>query len=538
MEAKDGSTWLHIPNYGAFEIPFIHKHKLSNLRCVLETLKTLEYPPEWVTKKLKSLPQLAMRMEVIQGKNNNLFINDSYMMDGLSEAVAYMDELASGRKKYVFLKSAISAAQKDELQSQISSLDSAINTIWFDESEEINATLEKSAAFETIAKLENAIVLFKGYHGSGISNLLAPFVLRSHPTVIEIKRKSLRNNLTQFKNLLNPETKLMIMVKAAAYGAGAFEMSSFLEREGVDYLGVAFPDEGVALRKQGVSLPIMVMNTHEHSFYDIIRYDLEPAIFSIQQLDSFTAEIIRQNKRKHAIHIKLETGMNRLGFREEDLGELIEYLSSQPEIQVKSVYSHLAESGNSDREFTQKQLHRFNQSFERLAPAMPSDVMRHICNTDGIINYPEAHFDMVRLGIGLFGYAKLTGLEDALNIKTRISKINHIEAGESLGYDRSFVAKKPMKIAVLPIGYADGFRRIYGNGVGRVNIGGYSCPILGNICMDMCFADISAIPSDDLTEVELIGREIKVSDWAAWAQTIPYEVITSLSSRLNRIWVE
>jgi alanine racemase len=355
---------------------------------------------------------------------------------------------------------------------------------------------------------------------------------------LEINRQALRNNLTQFRKHIQTDTKLMVMVKAAAYGVGAREMAAFLEREGVDYLGVAFPDEGVNLRKAGVKLPIMVMNSHQSAFLDVIDNSLEPAIFSLEVLDEFTAELVRLGINNYPIHIKIETGMNRLGFRLEDLDALCAYLSSQPEVRVQSVYSHLAESGNTDQTFTKKQLDQFYQAYTKLQNAVAYPVARHICNTDGIINYPEAHMDMVRLGIGLLGYAKLPELEHAVSLSTKISKVNRIAAGESLGYDRSFVAPHDMEIAVLPIGYADGFRRLFGNGRGFVFINGHKCMVLGNVCMDMCFVDVTGLHLKAGDDVELIGAHVTIYDWANWSMTIPYEIITSMSTRLNRIWVD
>jgi alanine racemase len=532
------SAKISVADYGVFDVPFTEKHKLHNLCAVLETLKSLGFPAEYIPEKIQSLPQVAMRMEVIQGKNNNVFVNDSYALDSMPEALAFLD-LMAGNKSKLMLVGLNNPDEKtlqrlDSLKQEYTDL----RIILVAKVAKAHQTVDFAEADLILQKTENTAILLKGQHGSGISGLISSHILRSHPTVLEISRQALRNNLTQFKRCIRQETKLMVMVKAAAYGVGAHEMASFLELEGIDYLGVAFPDEGVNLRKAGVQLPIMVMNTHEASFYDVIKYNLEPAIFSLQQLDAFTAELIRLGKSKYPVHLKIETGMNRLGFREEDLPELVNFLNGQPEIVIQSVYSHLAESGSANQRFTRLQLSRFDNAVTLLQSALSKDFIKHICNTDGIINYPEAHFDMVRLGIGLLGYAKLPGLEHAIALKTKISKINAIQCGESLGYDRSFIANKAMRVAVLPIGYADGFRRIFGNHKGAVYIENQRCPVLGNVCMDMTFVDVSELISPENAEVELLGINITVHDWAHWAQTIPYEVITSLSTRLNRIWVE
>lgn len=535
---KQSQLEIDVPEYGVFKTPYKQGHQLYNLLAVLETLKALQIPVKHVRQTIQTLPQLAMRMEVIQGKNNNLFINDSYGIDSFNEAISFLNEIANDKEKLIFIGITQASDQTSDILSEIRSKAPTQRIYFVANKSDLPQFISFETAKEILSTVNNSAILIKGQFGSGIAQIIASQILRTHPTTLKISRQSLRNNLTKFKKLILPETKLMVMVKAAAYGVGAFEMAVFLEREGVDYLGVAFPDEGVNLRKLGVKLPIMVMNTPESAFYDIVQNNLEPAIFSLKQLDLFTAELIRMNKSKYPIHIKIETGMNRLGFRESDLDQLITYLSSQPEVWVKSVYSHLAESGNSDQSYTLKQLNRFDYAVERLEKTLTYQFDKHICNTDGIINYKDAHYDMVRLGIGLLGYAKLPGLEQALSLQTEISKINHIETGESLGYDRSYLAETPKKIAVLPIGYADGFRRLFGNGKGSVIIQNSPCPILGNVCMDMCFADVTHLNEVDDTQVELIGENITVYDWASWSQTIPYEVITSLSTRISRIWIE
>lgn len=537
-EANGQTTRITVPDYGTFEAPFVLKHQVENLKAILLLLKVLGFPASKIQDKINTLPQIAMRMELVQGKNNKLIINDAYAMEGLDEALAYLKELSFGASKIAFLgftddhyllqdwfQDMLNNAQLDEV-------------VLVSENGAVSGTISLQKAAQKMQQISNAVVLVKGQHGSVISKLIATQIQRSHPTVLEINRQALRNNLTRFKQHLKPDTKLMVMVKAAAYGVGATEMAGFLEREGIDYLGVAFPDEGVNLRKSGVQLPIMVMNSHQSAFLDVIENQLEPAIFSIEQLDEFTSELVRMGISNYPVHIKVETGMNRLGFRSEDLEALCSYLASQPEVRVQSVYSHLAESGNSDRTFTHKQLDLFNKAYVKLQAVLPYTISRHICNTDGIINYPEAHMNMVRLGIGLLGYAKLPELEHALSLSTKISKVNRIHAGESLGYDRSFVANREMEIAVLPIGYADGFRRVFGNGRGFVVVNDQQCAVLGNVCMDMCFVDVTGLNASVGDVVELIGVNVSVYDWSDWTSTIPYEIITALSSRLNRVWVD
>lgn len=527
-----------VADYGCFEAAFTDKYKVDNLRAVLALLKHFDFPASKVQQCINSLPQIVMRMELVQGKNSNLLINDAYAMEGLEEALAYLNELSVGAPRIVFLGLTDGHYLQQRWFRQILNIANPDGVVLVSEHGQLPDTISLEAAASQIQLLINSVVLIKGQHGSGIAKLIAPMMQRSHPTILEISQHALRNNLTCFKKQIQSQTKLMVMVKAAAYGIGAREMAAFLEREGVDYLGVAFPDEGVNLRKSGVKLPIMVMNSHQSSFLDVIENHLEPAIFSLEQLDDFTSELVRLGIHSYPIHIKIETGMNRLGFRLEDLDALCAYLSSQPEVLVQSVYSHLAESGNAERSFTNKQLDLFQQAYHKLQHTVPYNIARHICNTDGIINYPEAHLDMVRLGIGLLGYADLPELEHAVSLSTKISKVNLVKKGESLGYDRSFVAERDMEIAVLPIGYADGFRRLFGNSRGFVFIDNHKCRVLGNVCMDMCFVEVSGLNAKAGDSVELIGLNVSIYDWAAWSATIPYENITSMSQRLNRIWVD
>jgi alanine racemase len=531
-----GNAQLHVPDFGKFSVPFIHKHKLHNLSVVLRVLKGLHLPTSKVQSKIDQLPQIAMRLELIKGKNNNTIINDAYALEGLTEAIAFAKELRDKKPLLVCIGIKSSAFLQS---SQYNDLKCSEHQVYFVADNIKHAEIiDFQQAAKLLSGVSNSVVLFKGQHGSGVAKLITPLMEKTHDTVVEISRSALRNNLTRFTSFLKPSTKMMVMIKAAAYGVGANEMADFLQKEGVDFFGVAFPDEGVTLRKRGVSLPIMVMNTNEAAFADILEHQLQPAIFSLKQLDAFTTNVIRAGISSYPIHIKLETGMNRLGFAAHEIPQLCLYLNNQPEIKVAGVYSHLAESGSADATFTLQQLQRFRDATLVMENALGYPFTKHICNTDGIINYPEAHFDMVRLGIGVFGYASSDGLEHAVSIKTKISKVNHLVSGNSLGYDRSFVATKDTQVAVLPIGYADGFRRLFGNGLGHVFIQGKACKVLGNVCMDMCFVDVTGLNVSAGEEVELLGANVTIYDWATWAQTIPYEVLTSLSMRLSRVWVE
>lgn len=539
VEESGNKTFLQVENYGTFYSGLSGRLELDNLIITLLTLREMNFPSDQVQEKLNSLPEIVMRMETVAGKNGNILINDSYNMDmdGLEYALVRQKEIAGDSKRVVVLGfGEVFRGDINAVRELVGRYSPDVLMLCSKQNREGLLSLEE--AEQLLASITEATILFKGSHKSGLAPMINRLSLKHHQTYLEINRSALRNNLGYFKGLIRNGARLMVMVKASSYGSGSREMADFLENEGVDYLGVAFADEGVELRKAGVELPIMVMNTHPAAFDDIIRYRLEPAVFSVKQLDEFTRTLILHEKSSYPVHIKLETGMNRLGFVEEELEEMITYCKSQPEIRMKSVYSHLAESDNPDRSFTQKQIERFVRNANRIQSALNYKVERHICNTSGIVNYPEAHFDMVRLGIGLFGVGKSTELQPAISLKTHISKINRLQPGETLGYNREHVATKEQEVAVLPIGYADGIHRIFGNGKASVWLQGNLAPIIGNVCMDMCFVDVTGMKAAINDEVELFGTHHSINNWATWAGTIPYEILTSLSTRVKRVWLD
>jgi alanine racemase len=538
-EIGHSSARIDVRNYGSFEVNFINEASIENLCHVLAVLKELDFPVEIVQQKLSILPDVVMRMEILQGKNNNVLINDAYNMDmdGLMYALVQQREMAGAIDRVVVLGfGEWFNGSIIDIREQVRRFDPT--KIILCSKTEREGCISFEEAYDVLQKTSHSVILFKGSFKAGLTPMINNLALKHHQTFLEINKSALRNNLTFFRKLISPKTKLMVMVKASSYGSGSKAMSEFLEQEGVDYLGVAFADEGIELRKANVSLPILVMNSHPAAFDDIIRHNLEPAIFSMSQLDEFTRTLILHEQTNYPIHIKLETGMNRLGFSEYELDELLAYIKSQPELRVKSVYSHLAESDNPDKTFTELQIRRFENYANKIQQVLNHKIDRHICNTSGIVNYPEAHFDMVRLGIGLFGIGNSPELQTVIQLKTHISKINTLLPGQSIGYNREHVAQKEERIAVLPIGYADGIRRVFGNHKARVLVNGQYAPIVGNVCMDMCFIDVTHINAAINDEVEFFGDNQSINQWAKWAETIPYEILTSISTRVNRVWVD
>jgi alanine racemase len=360
---------------------------------------------------------------------------------------------------------------------------------------------------------------------------------------VEINLSAVRHNLAVLKSGLLPSTKILAMVKAQSYGSGLEKMGAYLENQGIDYLGVAYADEGVELRKHGIQLPILVMNTEEDGFEDCILNNLEPAIFTLKQLDSFIKELILHGKTHYPIHLKLDTGMKRLGFEMTDIPKVCDMLQAQPEVYVKSVYSHLADSDNRrDKRFTEHQIAHFKNAVSYIENRLNYHFMSHLLNSEGISNYPDAQFDMVRVGIGMYGLSTNPVIKRKLvpvvYWYSAISQIKSIKKGESVGYSRTFIAKEEMKIAIIPVGYADGFRRSLSNGKGSVYINGKACETVGRVCMDMIMVDVSKSKAIEGDLVEIIGPHQTIEKFAEANNTIPYEVLTSISKRVHRVYSE
>ena len=339
------------------------------------------------------------------------------------------------------------------------------------------------------------------------------------------------------------DTKLLGMVKAQSYGSGVEKMAAFLQQQGVNYLGVAYADEGVELRKQGITLPILVMNAEEDGFEDCINFQLEPAIYSFNQLDTFIKELIFQGQTAYPVHLKIDTGMKRLGFELSELQRVCEILNAQPEIRIKTVYSHLSDADNRrDKRFTEHQIQRFQQGTHLLSQQLNYHFDRHILNSEGIFNYSTAQFELVRLGIGMYGISSnpmvKTKLQPAIKWLSAISQVKKLTKGESVGYGRTFIAEKETKIAVIPVGYADGFRRSLGHGKGGVFIHETFCATVGRVCMDMIMVDVTKLHVKEGDRVEIIGKKQPIEKFAELMGTIPYEVMTGISKRVHRIYLE
>lgn len=514
--------------------PFRDNASMENLALAVAFALELGISKTALLDKIPDLPRLALRMETFDGIHGNLIINDTYNLDldALIQSLEYQLSLAKDRKRVAIIASEqLTPAQQQELGKKLEAFHlDGIYHIGKDDT-------------PPVEEIRDSVVLIKGTRAAQLQRIAALFQLKKHKTRVEIDFQAVRHNLEYFRSLTKPGTKLLVMVKASSYGSGAEKMAEFLEKSGVEYLGVAYADEGVELRKHGITLPILVMNAEEDGFGDIIRYNLEPALFSYQTMDSFVKALIMENREHYPVHLKFDTGMHRLGFAPEEVERVTELLQAQPEIRLKGVYSHLAESDNlEDRSFTDEQIASFEKVTRVLEEKLSYPFIRHLLNTEGIERFPEADYDMVRMGIGLYGYSvnpevqKM--LQPAVAWKSVVSQVKTVHEGESVGYGRRYVAPSERRIAIIPVGYADGFRRSLGLGKGGFVIGGQWCPVTGSVCMDMTMVDVTGIHVREGDPVEIIGETQTLMDLAAKMETIPYEVLTSISKRVHRVYLE
>jgi Alr-MurF fusion protein len=381
---------------------------------------------------------------------------------------------------------------------------------------------------------ENATILVKGARAFSLERVVYRLGLQTHRTILDVNLSAMERNLRHFRSKLPDRVKMMGMVKAFSYGVGAVEIARFLEYQNVDYLAVAYIDEGLELRKTGITLPILVLNPDVSGFPLMHEYRLEPEIFSFSTLKAWKRITGQHGDQLSPIHLKIDTGMNRLGFSRNDLPELLPRLHNVP---VASIMSHLVASDDSNkRMFTESQIVLFKQMTDEIEASLGYTTIKHILNSSGIANYAKAAFDMVRLGIGLYGGVDNENLSPALRWRAYISQIRTVEKGAFIGYGCSYQMPRNGKIAVITVGYGDGFRRMLSNGAGKVYINGKACPVVGKVCMDMTMVDVTDINCSEGDEVEIFGEHQSLFDIADAMDTIPYEVLTGISPRVQRVY--
>ena len=549
----------------SFVIPFVDHASAENAMHCIAFLLFLGYGADYIAQRCAHLAPVAMRLEMKEALGDSLLVNDSYSLDlnSLTIALDYVLHERQHHNKTLILSDILQAGMSDDnLYTQVSSLVLQHGITRF---VGIGSALQRHAALfasvnasfyptteEFIRQFDfdsfsHETILLKGarvFHFEDIAKLLQR---RSHQTVMEVNLNNLVSNLNYYRSLVRPTTKLMAMVKAASYGSGKVEVANALQFNHVDYLTVAYTDEGVDLRRGGITLPIMVMNPEEESFDDIIRYRLEPDIYSFRIFESFSdaVRLIGEKGMKVPVHVEFDTGMHRLGFAGSDIPELVNRFSS-PDcvLRVQSIFTHFACADDpAEDAFTQGQIDRFTAWSADLKGALGDEtILRHILNSSGIARFPQAQLDMVRLGIGLYGIAPepevQAHLKPVSQLKTKISQIKEIPAGDSVGYNRRWVAQRPSRIAIISIGYADGLNRHLGYGNGRVLVGGRQVPIIGSICMDMCFLDVTDVPCAEGDDVVIFGDADLLQQISQAAGTIPYEILTSVSPRVKRVYYE
>jgi alanine racemase len=394
------------------------------------------------------------------------------------------------------------------------------------------------------SQFKEEIILVKGARIFEFEKVVQLLEQKVHQTVLEINLNAIADNLKEYQRLLKPETKIMAMVKAFAYGSGGAEIAGILQYHKVDYLGVAYADEGVELRRAGITLPIMVMNPEESSFETIVESDLEPEIYSFELLQTFDSFLQREGRQRYPVHIEIETGMNRLGFAINEMEKLGNFLLTTSSFRIVSVFSHLAASEDpAQDDFTHSQFNLFQKAAQELKRKLGYSFLFHIANSAATVRFPSMQLDMVRLGIGLYGIdnsvEKKLNLRVVATLKSTIAQIKHLKAGDSVSYGRTDIINKNSVIATIRIGYADGFPRRLGNAAGKIMVKGKLVPVIGTVCMDMTMIDITDVAEvQESDEVIIFGKELTVQQLAQWAKTIPYEIMTGISQRVKRIYYE
>ena len=553
-----GKTRVEIKFNGKFYsllIPFIDRASVENALTVATVCLISGIDPDVIRKGLADLVSVAMRMELKSGINGCQLIEDYYNSDpgSLGMAVEYLKSQNNKRTILILSDFVQSGRDEKELYSEVGKLIKQTgierfigvgralldNKSSFNEGSKFFFSTDEFVRNFDPADFRNETILLKGaraFEFEKIGNLLEQQV---HQTVLEINLDAVSHNLNEFRRHLHSNTRIMAMVKAFAYGAGSSEIASLLEYHRVDYLAVAYADEGVELREAGVNIPVMVMNPESSAFELMIRYNLEPEIYSIPLLLKFADIASRHGLVDYPVHIKIDSGMHRLGFLPFETIELISILKSHETMKVVSVFSHLAASEDPQLDdFTKKQVEVFLNASDLIQKEIGYPVMRHILNSSGIVRFPDYQFDMVRPGIGIYGVGKFGNydLRPAGRFTTRISQVKVIPAGEPVGYGCADVSDKERRIAILPVGYADGLNRKMGNRKGSLFIKNKRVPLIGNVCMDMCMADITSLEASEGDEAEIFGENISVEEISEICETIPYEVLTSIPSRVKRVF--
>lgn len=542
-------------------IPFYDEASIENAITCWACLLAMGQPQEKIETGMKQLSAIAMRLEVKEGIHQCKIINDTYNsdLDSLKIALDFLSRQQQYEKKTIILSDLLETGKApDSLYAEVNRLlahhgihrmvgigqmisskaDSFLvaEKLFFPSTEDFISNVD-------LGSFHRETILVKGARSFGLERIIRRLQQKTHETVLEINLEALASNINYYKSRLLPGVKMMAVVKAFGYGSGSIEIAHLLEFNRMDYLAVAYADEGIELRNAGIELPIMVMNPEEQSFELMLAHRLEPEIYSIRTLDAFLQAMKSNGSNKHpqAIHLKLDTGMHRLGFMESDLDQIILRLRNQRNVRIASVFSHLASSDEPAHDsFTRAQAEAFRRMCKILEENLGAGFLKHLLNTGGVSRWPDLQFDMVRLGIGMHGISGCTEdiphLLPTTRLKSVVSQLRKLQAGETVGYSRKGVLHHDALIATIPVGYADGYSRKLGNGKGHMLVSGKPAPTVGNICMDMCMIDVTGIDVREGDEVTVFGEGYSVLDLAHDLDTIPYEVLASVSSRVKRVY--
>ena len=545
----------------AMTIPFTDDASTVNCIHCLAVLLSLNFSAEEIANRMKRLEPVAMRLEVIQGVRNCTLINDTYNSDAASldialDFMARRPEIQNKQKVLILSDMFQTGLPATELYAKVAEL---LNRRAIDHfigvgpeiSHAHSLFLMKKSFFpsgEALADsglldtLHDSLVLIKGSRPFGFEKITAALSLRVHETTLHVNLDALAGNLNYYRSFMKPETKMVCMVKASAYGAGSVEVAKTLQDRGVNYLAVAVADEGAELRRAGITAGIIVMNPEMTAFKTLFDYELEPEVYNFKLLDALIKAAEKEGIQGFPVHIKLDTGMHRLGFDPRlDLPALIDRLHHQTSVIPRSVFSHFVGSDSPDfDDFSARQFALFDEASKTLQAAFPHKILRHICNSAGIERFPERHLDMVRLGLGLYGIDPIDNrsLQNVTTLRTTILQIRECPKGDSVGYSRRTVLERDSRIAAIPIGYADGLNRHLGNRRGYCLVNGQRADYVGNICMDVCMIDVTDTDCREGDTVEIFGDNLPPAELARLLDTIPYEILTSVSDRVKRIYFQ
>jgi len=549
------SLWKESVSWN-FQVPFIDKASLENItHCIVLCLQGGQRF-QVLQERLSSLQAVDMRMALIQGINQCHLVNDVYNNDlvGLKMALDFASQQFIDKKHSLILSDFLeTGSHKKDFLAELEILlnEYKLNKVigigpvlsqqdFVDHGWESTADLLKSNSLSTL--FDEELILIKGARAFQFEKIVAALIQKKHQTELKIDLDAIAHNLNYYRAKLHPSTKVLAMVKAFGYGSGSHEVAQLLQYQQIDYLGVAYVDEGVSLRKAGVHTDILVLNSSEHEFDRLIEYKLDPEVYSLKQLASLIA-YTNKLKKNINVHIKLDTGMHRLGFLEHEIDEMLSLLHYGHYVNIVGVFSHLASAeSKEDEAFSQQQIQLFGVVSEKIERTLNKKIVKHILNTSGISRFLEAQFDMVRIGIGMYGisstHTEQKHLQVVGHLHSMISQIKLLKKGETVGYNRKGkITKEVQKIGIIPIGYADGYDRRFGNGIGKVMINGTVVPTIGAICMDMCMIDLTGVDVKDGDLVELFGDNISLHQLAEAIGTIPYELLTNISQRVVRVFV-